>query len=68
MICIVTANADGGNAYTIVDDDITEVVYRSPKDVVCRRTRQITCLCATRRTSIYKGLATLPYKCSRNCQ
>ena len=24
--------------------------------------------CATRRTSIYKGLATLPYKCSRNCQ
>ena len=44
MICIVTANADGGNAYTIVDDDITEVVYRSPKDVVCRRTRQITCL------------------------
>ena len=26
------------------------------------------CPCATRRTSIYKGLATLPYKCSRNCQ
>ena len=29
---------------------------------------QCTCPCATRRTSIYKGLATLPYKCSRNCQ
>ena len=30
--------------------------------------RTVTCPCATRRTSIYKGLATLPYKCSRNCQ
>ena len=28
----------------------------------------VICPCATRRTSIYKGLATLPYKCSRNCQ
>ena len=44
MICVVAVNADGGNPYTVVDDDITEVVYRSPKDVVCRRTRQITCL------------------------
>ena len=30
--------------------------------------RTLACPCATRRTSIYKGLATLPYKCSRNCQ
>ena len=27
-----------------------------------------TCPCATRRTSIYKGLATFHIRCSRNCQ
>ena len=33
-----------------------------------RRIDLSACPCATRRTSIYKGLATLQYKCSRNCQ
>ena len=28
----------------------------------------LTCLCATRCTSIYKGLATFHIRCSRNCQ
>ena len=31
-------------------------------------TNQRTCPCATRRTSIYKGLATFHIRCSRNCQ
>ena len=30
--------------------------------------RTLTCPCATRRTSIYKGLATFHIRCSRNCQ
>ena len=31
-------------------------------------TNQSTCPCATRRISIYKGLATFHIRCSRNCQ
>ena len=37
--------------------------YIDPKIV-----SQCTCPCATRRTSIYKGLATFHIRCSRNCQ